>query len=135
MPDGPRPPFTRTHNALLGCEWAHTQGHDAFDAYNEGVYRAFWQHRADIADINILRGIAENAGLDADGLQKSIESGEFENHIIPFDDTAYALGIRHVPTFLFNGEEKLAEAPYADLARATERFLLRAEKFKSQPAG
>ena len=130
MPDGPRPPFTRTHHALLGAEWAHAQGVAAFDVYNEAVYRAFWENRADIADLNVLRQITQSAGLDADALLHSIESGQYKNAIIPFDDTAYALGIRHVPTFLFNAEEKLAEAPYTDLARATERFLIRAEKFK-----
>ena len=130
----PRPPFTRTHHALLGGEWAHAQGPQAFDLYNEAVYRAFWEKRADIADVTVLGDIAASVGLDAAALQESIASGQYENNIIPFDDDAYALGIRHVPTFLFNAEEKLAEAPYADLARATERFLIRAEKFRAKPA-
>ncbi len=128
----PRPPFVRTHHALLASEWAWAQGMDAFDAFNEVLYRGYWEKSADIADLNVLGDLAKSAGLDADALRASVESGEYENNIIPFDDDAYALGIRHVPTFLFNAEEKLAEAPYADLARATERFLIRSERFRAK---
>lgn len=130
----PRPPFARTHHALLGGEWANAQGPEVFDVYNEAVYRAFWEKRANIAEVSVLGEIAASVGLDAVALQESIKSGQYENNIIPFDDDAYAMGIRHVPTFLFNAEEKLAEAPYADLARATERFLIRAEKFRAKTA-
>ena len=128
----PRPPFTRTHNALLGAEFARLSGPAAFDAYNEAVYRAFWERHEDIADLAVLTGLAQSAGLNGAAFVRSVESEEFAGNILPFDDTAYAFGIRHVPTFIFNAEERLAEAPYADLARATERFLIRAEKFKGK---
>jgi predicted DsbA family dithiol-disulfide isomerase len=123
-----RPGFVRTHNALLGAEWAKTQGLEVFDTYNEAVYRAFWEKFENIEDVNVLKEIATNAGLNAAEMETSIASGEFEAHILKFDDDAYNAGIRHVPTFVFGAEEQLAEAHYADLARATERFLLRKPK-------
>jgi predicted DsbA family dithiol-disulfide isomerase len=129
----PRPAFTRTHNALLGAEWAFLElGPQGFDLYNEAIYRGFWEKREDIANVDVLARLAGDAGLDSSALVAAVTEQRYENNIVPYDDDAYAVGIRHVPTFLFNGEEKLAEAPYADLARATERFLVRAEKFKGK---
>lgn len=129
----PRPSFTRTHHALLGAEFARTRGDDAFDRYNEAVYRAYWERCEDIADLAVLQRLASNeAGLDGNALIRSIEAGQYEDQVVPFDDDSYRIGVRHVPTFIFNAEERLAEAPYSDLAHATERFLVRAEKFKGK---
>jgi predicted DsbA family dithiol-disulfide isomerase len=121
----PRPGFVRTHAALLGAEWAKSVGVEAFDTYNTAVYRAYWEQCANIEDIATLAHIAQEAGLDSAALTESIIAERFADQILPFDDPAYAAGIRHVPTFLFGAEEQLAEAHYVELAYATERFLLR----------
>jgi predicted DsbA family dithiol-disulfide isomerase len=124
----PRPPFVRSHRALLGAEFARESGR--FDDYNEAVYRAYWERREDIADLGVLRRLAEASGLDGDAFAASVEVERYAENVVPFDDSAYALGVRHVPTFIFGAEEKLAEAHYADLARAAERFLVRAQRWK-----
>lgn len=126
----PRPPFARTHQALLGAEFAWAAGRDAFDIYNEAMYRGYWENHDDLADLDVLTGYAYTAGLDTTAFTQSVTTEQYVNNIIPFDDEAYAIGIRHVPTFLFGAEESLAEANYTDLARATERFLIRSERFK-----
>ena len=131
----PRPKFVRSHAALLGAEYViHTDGRDAFDAYNEAVYRGYWEHHVDISDHDALGGLAEIAGVNGAALIDSIRAEKFAENILPFDDTAYANGIRHVPTFIFNGEEHLAEAHYSDLAHAVERFVVRAERFLKEKA-
>ncbi len=126
----PRPAFVRSHAALLGAEFAQAEGR--FDAYNEAVYRAYWERREDISDLTVLEKLAEEAGLPGAALVEAIRSEQQAENIVPFDDEAYALGIRHVPTFLFGAEEKLAEANYSDLAHATERFLFRAKRLKGK---
>lgn len=128
----PRPPFVRTHSALLGAEFAWAAGRDAFDVYNEAQYRGYWENHDDLADLDVLTGYANRAGLDTAAFRQSVESEQYARNIIPFDDDAYAIGVRHVPTFIFNAEEVLAEAPYSDLARATERFLIRSERFRER---
>jgi predicted DsbA family dithiol-disulfide isomerase len=122
----PLPPFTRSHCALLGAEFARAA--DRFDAYNDAVYRAYWDEHQDIADLDVLRNLAQNAGLDPGAFAASIESEQYADRIVPFDDPAYAIGIRHIPTFIFGAEEQMAEANYSDLAHATERFLFRLKK-------
>jgi len=134
MPE-PRPAFVSTHNALLAAEWVWLEAQDGFERYNEAVYRAYWEQRRDIADVEVLAGIADSVGLSGAALADSVRDGRYENHVVPFDDTAYSIGIRHVPTFLFNAEELLAEAPYTDLARATERFLIRVERIRQRQQG
>ncbi len=128
----PRPAFARSHRALLGAEFARAE--NKFDAYNEAVYRAYWEERHDISDPAVLERLAATASLDPAAFSASVNTERFAENIVPFDDEAYALGIRHVPTFLFGAEEKLAEANYSDLAHAADRFLARAKKFQKGDA-
>lgn len=126
----PRPPFKRSHNALLGMEWAIMEvGPEAAEAYNEAVYRAYWEQHRDISKPDVLAAIAEGVGLDGAALRASIVAKRYEGHIVPYDEEAYGTGIRNLPTFIFGTSERLSEANYSDLARATERFLLRSAKY------
>lgn len=126
----PRPPFVRSHAALLGAEFARAAGR--FDPYNEIVYYAYWERHEDISDLGVLARLANEAGLDGRALAEAVQAERFAANIVPFDEPAYALGIRHVPTFLFGAEEKLAEANYTDLAHAAERFLFWTKKLRGK---
>jgi predicted DsbA family dithiol-disulfide isomerase len=126
----PRPPFVRSHAALLGAEFAQNEGPEAFDAYNEGVFRAYWERHEDISDRAVLSALAEQAGLSGDGLVESVRAERYAENVVPFDEEAYTIGVRHVPMFLFGGEELLSEANYTDLAHATERFLYRLDRLR-----
>ena len=121
----PRPGFVRTHNALLAAEWAKSQGPAAFATLNEAIYRAYWERCENIESVATLASLAGSCGLDGDALRESVEAGRFDEKILGFDDGAYNVGIRHVPTFVFGGEEQLAEAHYIELKYASERFLIR----------
>ena len=54
----------RTHDALQGAEYAKDVAPDLFDAYNEEVYRAFWERSEDISNHDVLGAIALKSGLD-----------------------------------------------------------------------
>jgi predicted DsbA family dithiol-disulfide isomerase len=126
----PRPAFVRSHAALLGAEFAWNEGPMAFDAYNEAVFRAFWERHEDISDPDVLATLSEQAGLSGTALVDSVRDERFADNVVPFDEEAYAVGVRHVPMFLFGGEELLSEANYSDLAHATERFLYRLDRLR-----
>lgn len=130
VPPSPRPAFVRSHRALLGQEFAWRLGPEAVVAYNEAVYLAFWERREDISDLAVLTRLAEGVGLDGAAFAAAVEGEQDVDNIIPFDDDAYANGIRHVPTFVFGAEELLAEAPYHSLAAAAENFIARLERWK-----
>lgn len=113
----------RSHNALEGAEFAKLSGPDAFDKYNEGVYRAYWEGMRDISDMAVLSEIAGQAGLDTAAFAEAVSERRFEEKIVPFDDDAYARDITHVPTFAFRGE-RAAEAPYSTIRDLAMRFLI-----------
>lgn len=128
----PRPPFVDMHSALLASEYVTVKhGAEKANAFIAAVYQAYWEQQADVADHAVLAQIAQSVDVPPAPLLESVTSGEYEANILGFDDDAYAAGIRHVPTFVFGGEERLAEAPYTSLAHATERFLIRLEKYKN----
>lgn len=126
----PKSVTAQSHKALLAAEYVLLEhGPATFDAFNEAVYHAHWIAHEDIARVEVLMRLGEEAGADPEALRLSVLMEEYADHILPFDEEAYRAGIRHVPTFLFGAEEKLAEAEYAALAGAAERFLVRREKF------
>ncbi|HEY3332404.1 MAG TPA: DsbA family protein [Capsulimonadaceae bacterium] len=112
----------RTHDALQGCEYAKELAPDKFDAYNEGVYRAYWERDEDISDHNVLGKIASDSGLDGADFLRQIADKRYSHLIVPYDDPAYADDITHVPTFMFRGE-RCAEAPYETIRLMAARFL------------
>jgi len=114
--------FVFSHNALEGAEYAKAQGKLEFEAYNEGVYRSYWEKSLDISDPEVLANIASDAGLNRNDFVSALHEKRFNHLIVPFDDEAYADDITHVPTFRFRGE-RVAEAPYAIIKNLTERFL------------
>lgn len=129
----PRPGYLPMHNALLAAEYVTvTHGADAAQTFIAALYGAHWEKHEDISRLETLKQYAEVQGLNAAPMLESVAKDGFAAHILDFDDEAYAAGIRHVPTFVFGAEERLAEAPYTDLARATERFLVRVEKRKGK---
>jgi hypothetical protein len=73
---------------------------------------------------------AEAAGLDG---VEAVWAERYAENIVPFDDEVYSSTGSASGTCRRSysiAEEKIAEAPYSDLAHATERFLVRAAKFK-----
>jgi len=122
-PTWPALGFVRTHAALEGAAYAQDKAPDRFDAYNEAVYRAFWERSEDISDLAVLGRLAQSAGLDRDGFLQAISAKAYYDEIVRFDDDAYAADITHVPTFLFRGE-RCAEAPYSTIRELAERYLI-----------
>lgn len=127
----PRPGFVRTHRALLGAEYARSISTETERAWHAAVYKAYWLECADIENLQVLRRIGQDIGLDPDALEESIATERHAEEILGFDNPAYAAGIRNVPTFVFGANEQLAEANLDDLRRATERFLIRKARLRA----
>lgn len=112
----------RTGAALQGAEYFKDKAPGQFDAYNEGVYRAFWEHSRDISDHSVLAEIARAADASADEFAAALTAKTYAPKITDFDDNAYAADITHVPTFVFRGE-RCAEAPYETIKEIAMRFI------------
>ena len=119
--------IVRTHYALEGAEWVKDKHPDRFDAYNEAVYRAFWERSDDISNLDILGNLVASVGIDdhtdIDDFLLALTEKRYHTKIVRFDDDAYARDVTHVPTFLFRGE-RCAEAPLSTLRDLCQRFLV-----------
>ena len=120
LPLVPKPPKVRSFNAHQATEYAKTEG--VQDAFVEAVYRAFWEEGRDINSVDVLSEIAQHIVGDIVAMRTAIESDQFGDKVIDFDDDAHAQGVYNVPTF-FVGEKRLAEQPYPVLRKAMVEFV------------
>ena len=123
VPEGRTIGVIRTHHALEGAAYAQDKEPARFDAYNEAVYRAFWERSEDISDLAVLGKLAEDAGLNKTAFLAAVSGKAYHDQIVRFDDDAYAADVTHVPTFIFRGE-RCAEAPYATIRELAQRYLI-----------
>lgn len=111
----PMPETIRAHQAV---EFAKQFGDPT--SLVERIYIAFWQENRDISDLDVLLSCAKGLVPNLEELRSSIESHQFEERIVRFDDSAYATGIYNLPTFWI-GNQRLAEQPYERIRDAIIR--------------
>jgi len=115
MPTTERPRKMRTFNAHEAVEYAKTEG--VANEVVEALYRAYWEQGKEINDIGVIGQLTRGLIKDQAALVKAIETQQFKDQIVGFDDDAYASGVYNVPTFYILGE-RYAEQPYAVLRKA-----------------
>ena len=106
--------------ALEGAEFAHDAGQA--DAYLDALYHAYWEEDRDISDKAVLTEIAEAAGLDIVMFITALETRQYRDRVIEYDEPAHAAGVWNVPTWMFP-EEWVAEQPYSVLRELAARFV------------
>ena len=90
----------RSRRAHEAAKWAQTQ--KEFDAYNEAIFRAFFERGEDISDVDVLVRLARDSNLDASNLSAALESKQFEPDVLSDENEATALGLHAVPAFIAN---------------------------------
>lgn len=113
-------PFSRSRRALEGAEFAKEAGKQ--EEWHDAVYHAYWEEDRDIADKAVLTEIAESVGLDIGAFTEALETRQYRDRIVEFDDPAHEKGIWNVPTWMFP-EEWIAEQPYRVVKEYAERFV------------
>ena len=79
------------------------------------VGRRQWTQAADIADLDVLAGCAEEAGVDAAAMLEAIRAPELKEQLRATTEQAFDDGVRGVPTVrvgdqLFFGDDRLEQA-------------------------
>ena len=98
-----RPPVQpRSRLAHEAAKWAGTQ--NLFEAYNEALFRAFFEHGRNIGDMEILKGIASDLALEANSLQTALQNGAFTPMVLADEDEARDVGVRAVPAYVAGGK-------------------------------
>jgi predicted DsbA family dithiol-disulfide isomerase len=119
-----RPPsmLTNSHNALAACEYAIAAGKG--EEFEACVYRAYFEDGANIGDVEVLKKLGTEVGLDSTEIAAAIESPKIHLRLKNNTMVAHQHGVSGVPTF-FIGNYPLVGAQSADtmrkiLTRATE---------------
>lgn len=94
-----------TNLAFQGLEYA--KDHRTGDAYNDAVFRAFFQQSRDIGDIDVLTEIATDVGLDADEFRQALARQTHRDRVQDLLLTAHrSFGVAAVPTMII-GQHRL----------------------------
>ena len=94
-------PYTRL--AFEGLYYAQETG--LGERYADLVYRAYFEKELDIGELEVLCGIAGEAGLDVEGYRQALLQGTYTQKVK--EETAYSrdvLKVSGVPTVYLNGE-------------------------------
>ena len=118
-----RPP-PKTPNTLYSLEATeYAQQHGKFLEFHQAAYRALWQDRQDLGQIETLTQIANNIGLDGADLTKALEQGAHSQTVINQYREALQYGINGIPTFLIGNLMFTGAHPYPIFQQAMQRYL------------
>jgi predicted DsbA family dithiol-disulfide isomerase len=111
-----KPPevLTNSRLALEAAEFARELGKS--DAFQERVYRAYFNEGLNIGKRDVLAGLAADAGIAADDLNAALESNRYSLRLKNNALAANQRGVSGVPTF-FVGEFPMVGAQSVDVMR------------------
>lgn len=107
------PNTLRAHEATV---YAKEKGKDG--QFHHLAAAAYWESGADINDLDVLKGIAEGAGMDWGNLRPRIESGEYRDAVMREYEAAKELGVGGTPTYMIGGELHRGDVSIDELREA-----------------
>jgi predicted DsbA family dithiol-disulfide isomerase len=123
----------RSRRALQAALFAREQGR--LPQLDRLLFRARFEHDADISDISVLKELGAAAGLDAEALAYAVTSDSYVDALQHDITRAHRLGVQGVPvmfvgteddddaSFFANAEPVVGAVPYDWLSGAIERAL------------
>jgi len=130
----------RSRRALQAAMFA--QDHGRFLEMDRRLFRARFEQDEDVSDIEVLKRLARESGLDDEALAYTIKTNAYLYHFNQDLSLAAQIGISGVPTalvgpekenlreFLNDSEPVVGAVPYDWLASAIERALLQSAPLK-----
>jgi predicted DsbA family dithiol-disulfide isomerase len=130
----PRRPV-RSRHALQAALFARRTG--GFQALDRAIYRARFEEDADISDLEVLKRIAGDSGLDAEALAHAVRTNACLDELVADVTLAGQLGINGVPAafigpeadglfaFFSTAEPVIGAVPFEWLAAGIDRALNR----------
>lgn len=109
--------------ALEAGEFARETGR--FDLFHRAVFAAYFAEGQDIGDHSVILKIAAKCGLDVALLSDALKQGRYIHRLASNQLKAQQLGIRSVPTFLINGQERIVGAQAIERFRESLRTIAR----------
>lgn len=111
-----------TAPALEATEFAKQNGLDL--PFHQAAYRAYWDRGLDLERTDVLQGIAQEVGLDADALGKSLSEGSMRPVVQEQYQEALGHGINGIPAFTIGRYLFTGAHPYEFFQQVAQRVLL-----------
>ncbi|TSA00207.1 MAG: DsbA family protein [Deltaproteobacteria bacterium] len=108
---------TNSHKALLLAEAAKEEGSAVFEALNEGLFRAYFTEGRNIGDPQVLRDVAQAAGVTAGLLDQAWSDAAYEERLDRDREAAARIGITGIPVFIVDDRWILEGAVPVELLR------------------
>ena len=117
----------RIYNTRLAHEATeYARDHGRQEQFHAIVFRKIYADGLDISQWDVLRSAAEEAGLNADEMQREVETGKYTANVEEQVQQAYRMGVSGVPTYVINNRYAVVGAqPYEVFKRALETVLKR----------
>jgi predicted DsbA family dithiol-disulfide isomerase len=115
--------------ALIGAKFAEAKGKDKAEAYHRRVFETYWQEGRSIEDLDVLKAIAEEVGLEPQEFEAALKSPQFDADVSADIEQAYRYGLNGVPALVFETSYLVSGAqPYEVLAQVVEDIEAEQEK-------
>ena len=108
---------TTSHKSLLLAEAAKEEGQDIFEALNEGLFRAYFTEGRNIGDLQVLRDVAQAAGVPAGRMEQAWSDAAYEERLARDHAAAAEIGITGIPLFIVDGRWILEGAVPVEMLR------------------
>lgn len=117
-----RPALVPTsHLAHQATQFARDLGPEAHRRLHLAVFRAHFVRRIDIGRQENLVLLANEEGIDRQGLERALEDGRYLPELAVAEQEAKRYGIAQTPTFLFGRFKIIGTAPLEVLRDAAQR--------------
>jgi predicted DsbA family dithiol-disulfide isomerase len=108
-----------TRRVLAAAEFARDRGD--LDAFRKAAMDAYWRHGSDLEDDVVVRRVAADAGVDADGAVAAMSDPEYLARVDAVRRESINAGVTGIPTFFIGDHVVVGCQPYDVLAAAVER--------------
>ncbi len=110
-----RPLLSNSRKALQAAEFSREQGR--FDPFHAALFAAYFSHGLDIGNLDVLRQIGLDVGLDAEAIADAVQSGKYLPKLAGAQEEAARLGVTGVPTFFIGDKKSVVGAQPLDVFR------------------
>ena len=113
-------PDVDSWNAQQAALYVREERPDAFEAFDDAVFAAYWDDHRDIGDPDVLADLAAEAGLDPGAVGTAAGSDEWERRLEAAFREAREAGVTGVPTFAYGRHAARGAVPPEQLERLVD---------------
>ena len=114
-----RPLLSNSRMALQAAEFSREQGR--FDPFHAALFAAYFSHGLDVGNLDVLRQIGLEVGLDAEAMAHAVQSGKYLPKLAGAQEEAARLGAPGVPAFFVGDKKSVVGAQPLDVFRKVLR--------------